>query len=81
MRKDRRDPNEIRELFLMALGCGVFAVWMMSVTAYVFAARPVDLAVHGIMATVCTSLFGGALWAGRKANGNGNGKGGNGAGQ
>lgn len=81
MRKGRRDPNEVRELYLMALGSAVFVVWMMSVTAWVFAGRPVDLAVHGIMATVSTSLFGGAYLAGRQKNGNGNGKGGNGADQ
>lgn len=76
MRKDRRDPNDLREAVLLVLGCGVFLVWAVTQLASVFLNRPVDVAVHGIMLAVVTGLLGGAYGVGRRSNGNGNGKGG-----
>jgi hypothetical protein len=68
VRKDRREAHEIREAVLLILGCGVFIVWAITQLASVFFARPVDPAVHMIMAAVVTGLFGGAYLSGRKTN-------------
>lgn len=71
MRKDRRDPNELREIVLLVLGFGVFLVWAITQLSSVFFDKHVDPAVHAIMLAVVTGLLGGSVLAGRKANGNG----------
>ena len=71
MRKAPRDINELREIVLQALGCGVFLVWSTAVLASTFLGRPMDAQVHVIMLTTIAGLLGGAAVSGRKSNGNG----------
>lgn len=73
MRKDRRDPHEVREIVLLVLGCGVFVVWSIAVLASTFLGKPMDAQVHAVMLAAEGGLFGGAWLAGRKAEKNGNG--------
>ena len=71
MRKGHRDIQEIREIVLLCLGCGVFVVWSIAVLTALFFGRPMDAQVHAVMLAAETGLFGGAYLAGRKADRNG----------
>lgn len=69
-----RDPNELREVVLLALGCVITAVWVLGVVVQViFPTHVLPTEVHGVMLVLVPILFGGAAWTARKQNGNGNG--------
>jgi hypothetical protein len=61
---------------LLALAFGIFLVWAIGFLFSLFFNREMDAAVHGIMLTLVTTVFGGAALAGRRNGRNGKDSGG-----
>lgn len=65
MAKGEND-SPARERVLLIIACAITLVWCCAVIVQVVAPNhPVPLEVHGIMATVAASFFGGSWLAGR----------------